>query len=86
MRKTFAILLALMLVLSLAVPAAATQTQPSEDIAILYTNDVHTYIDGPLSYDVIAAVKSELRKQYKYVLLVDAGDHVQGTEIGRAHV
>ena len=82
MRKTFAILLALMLVLSLAVPAAATQTQPSEDIAILYTNDVHTYIDGPLSYDVIAAVKSELQKQYKYVLLVDAGDHVQGTAYG----
>lgn len=82
MRKTFAILLALMLVLSLAVPAAATESQPSEDIAILYTNDVHTYIDGPLSYDVIAAVKSELRKQYKYVLLVDAGDHVQGTAYG----
>lgn len=82
MRKTFAILLALMLVLSLAVPAAATQTQPSEDIAILYTNDVHTYIDGPLSYDVIAAVKSELQKQYKHVLLVDAGDHVQGTAYG----
>ncbi|HIR31588.1 MAG TPA: bifunctional metallophosphatase/5'-nucleotidase [Candidatus Faecousia faecavium] len=71
-----------MLVLSLAVPAAATENQPSEDIAILYTNDVHTYIDGPLSYDVIAAVKSELRKQYKYVLLVDAGDHVQGTAYG----
>lgn len=82
MRKTFAILLALMLVLSLAVPAAATETQPSEDIAILYTNDVHTYIDGPLSYDVIAAVKAELQKQYKYVLLVDAGDHVQGTAYG----
>ena len=82
MRKTFAILLALMLVFSLAVPAAATENQPSEDIAILYTNDVHTYIDGPLSYDVIAAVKSELRKQYKYVLLVDAGDHVQGTAYG----
>ena len=82
MRKTFAILLALMLVLSLAVPAAATQTQTSEDIAILYTNDVHTYIDGPLSYDVIAAVKTELQKQYKHVLLVDAGDHVQGTAYG----
>ena len=82
MRKFFAILLALMLVLSLTVPAAATQTQPSEDIAILYTNDVHTYIDGPLSYDVIAAVKAELQKQYKYVLLVDAGDHVQGTAYG----
>ena len=82
MRKTFAILLALMLVLSLAVPAAATENQPSEDIAILYTNDVHTYIDGPLSYDVIAAVKTELQKQYKHVLLVDAGDHVQGTAYG----
>ncbi|MBQ8038900.1 MAG: bifunctional metallophosphatase/5'-nucleotidase [Lachnospiraceae bacterium] len=54
----------------------------SDDIVILYTNDVHTYIDGPLSYDMIAAVKEELGKTYENVLLVDAGDHVQGTAYG----
>lgn len=54
----------------------------SDDIVVLYTNDVHTYIDGSISYDVIAAVKSELKKEYKNVLLVDAGDHIQGTAYG----
>ena len=56
--------------------------EPQGDIAILYTNDVHTYVDDVLSYDVIAAVKEELAKQYDYVLLVDAGDHIQGTAYG----
>ncbi len=56
--------------------------EPQGDIAILYTNDVHTYIDKVLSYDVIAAVKEELANQYEYVLLVDAGDHIQGTAYG----
>ena len=54
----------------------------SDDIVILYTNDVHTYIDSQLSYDVIAALKNELKKEYKYVLLADAGDHIQGTAYG----
>ena len=53
-----------------------------EDIAILYTNDVHTYIDGPLSYDVLAGIKQQLQKSYPHVLLVDAGDHIQGTAYG----
>jgi len=56
--------------------------EPQGDIAILYTNDIHTYIDKVLSYDVIAAVKAELANQYEYVLLVDAGDHIQGTAYG----
>ena len=56
--------------------------EPQGDIAILYTNDVHTYVDGVLSYDVIAALKAELAEQYEYVLLVDAGDHIQGTAYG----
>ncbi len=61
------------------------ETQPEEpqgDIVILYTNDVHTYIDGVLSYDVIAALKAELATRYPHVLLVDAGDHIQGTAYG----
>lgn len=56
--------------------------EENKDIAVLYTNDVHTYIDGALSYDVIAALKTELQDEYAHVLLVDAGDHSQGTAYG----
>ena len=62
----------------------ATTDAPKEDVVILYTNDVHTYIDKPLSYDVIAGIRDELEKTYGEgnVLLADAGDHVQGTAYG----
>ena len=60
----------------------AEENAYADDIVILYTNDVHTYVDGPISYDVIAAVKNELQKKYGYVYLVDAGDHIQGTAYG----
>ena len=68
-----------------AAPETEAPTQAAEtqgDIAILYTNDVHTYIDGVLSYDVIAALKAALADKYEHVLLVDAGDHAQGTAYG----
>ena len=81
MKKLLAIALTLAMLLSCGVFAAADDAL-SEDIVILYTNDVHTYIDNPISYDVIAGVKAELLKEYENVLLVDAGDHVQGTAYG----
>lgn len=81
MKKGLSCLLACFLLLLMWVPTSAESTL-SEDIVILYTNDVHTYIDGSLSYDVIAAVKQDLQTQYKHVLLVDAGDHAQGTAYG----
>ena len=80
MRKFFALILTLALLLTSAVSVA--EATLSDDIVILYTNDVHTYIDGPLSYDVIAAVKADLQTKYENVILVDAGDHVQGTAYG----
>ncbi|MBQ8639338.1 MAG: bifunctional metallophosphatase/5'-nucleotidase [Lachnospiraceae bacterium] len=82
MRKSIAMFLSLALMVPCAVPTFAETEALSDDIVILYTNDVHTYIDGPLSYDVISGLKEELQKQYKNVLLVDAGDHIQGTAYG----
>ncbi len=82
MRKYLAVVMALLITLSVTVPVASEGAALSDDIVILYTNDVHTYIDGPLSYDVIAALKSKLKTQYKYVLLADAGDHIQGRAYG----
>ncbi len=60
----------------------ASNESLSDDIVVLYTNDVHSYIDGTLSYDVIAYIKKDLNTRYKYVFLADAGDHVQGTAYG----
>ncbi|MBQ8765542.1 MAG: 5'-nucleotidase C-terminal domain-containing protein [Clostridia bacterium] len=83
MKKLTAIFISILLILtSASIPIAATTQELSENIVILYTNDVHTYINGPLSYDVIAAIKKDLQKQYKYVYLADAGDHIQGTAYG----
>ncbi|MBQ3552793.1 MAG: 5'-nucleotidase C-terminal domain-containing protein [Clostridia bacterium] len=83
MRKILTVILALIMLLPIAVQVViAENISLSDDIVILYTNDVHTYIDGPLSYDVIAAIKNELQSQFKNVLLVDAGDHTQGTAYG----
>ena len=82
MKRIIAALMTVVLLCSMAIPIAAEADAPSEDIVILYTNDVHTYIDGPLSYDIIAAIKKDLQAEYKYVLLADAGDHIQGTAYG----
>lgn len=53
------------------------------DIVVLYTNDVHTYVDNDgLRYSNVAALKNDLEKAGAEVLLVDAGDHIQGTAYG----
>lgn len=82
MRKVLSFLCSIFLVATLCVPAFAADTEKSNDIVILYINDAHANIDGPLSYDTIGAIKKQLEKEYRYVLLVDAGDHLQGTEFG----
>jgi len=85
MKKLLALLLAALMVLSLAACGEPVKNDPPadpEEVVILYTNDIHTYIDGNISYDVLAGVKAELQKTHKNVLLVDAGDHIQGTAYG----
>lgn len=82
MRRFLSLLLALVMALSMAVTTTLAEADLSQDIVILYTNDVHTYIDGELSYDVIAAVKQDFQQHYAHVLLADAGDHLQGTAYG----
>ena len=81
MKKMLALALVLVTILVVAVPVVA-DTAKSDDIVVLYTNDVHTYIDGELSYDVLAALKKDLQEEYAHVLLLDAGDHIQGTAYG----
>ncbi len=80
-KKFLSIILSILIMTSVISVSANPETL-SDDIVILYTNDLHTYIDGPLSYDVLAAIKKDLQTKYKYVFLADAGDHIQGTAYG----
>ena len=70
----------------LAAPAAAEETTSeaapytvpddmSGEIVILHTNDVHGAIAG---YAKVAALKAAMEEAGAYVLLMDAGDFIQG--------
>lgn len=50
----------------------------SEDIVILFTNDVHCGIDDNIGYAGLAAYKKDMMEKYKYVVLADCGDFAQG--------
>ena len=92
MRKRASKFLSLFLVLAMvcslfgSAMAAEGTTQADGDVVVLYTNDVHTYIDNNvgegnengLTYSKVAAYKDSLDN----ALLVDAGDTIQGTAYG----
>ena len=65
----------------MAVPSMA---ENDEEITVYYTNDIHSYIDNAiddetgLTYSKVAALKEATPG----ALLVDAGDHIQGTTYG----
>ena len=75
--KMIAIALCILLMISsfpLSVSAANT-----EDIVILYENDVHCTIEG---YSKLAAMKKELQADYAHVGVVSGGDFIQGSSLG----
>ena len=82
--KVLALLLAVVLAVGLVLPAAAAAGPVSEapevqlegKIVILHTNDVHGAIE---SYAKVAALKAEYEEAGAHVLLMDAGDFIQGT-------
>ena len=66
---------------------AKTQEYPAgnpEEIAavILHTNDVHCGLESNIGYDGLVLYRKELEELYGRVLLVDAGDSIQGSTIG----
>lgn len=73
-------LISLMLALSILVSMLSVSAYASDsETVILYTNDVHCAIDD---YPVLAAYKADLVAQGKNVVVVDAGDAIQGEVIG----
>ena len=77
MKKFLSLVLALVLLCSLGITASAkeTETDLSDTIIILHTNDIHGAVDG---YAKVAALKTTYEKLGAYVLLLDAGDFIQG--------
>ena len=62
--------------------AAFGSDKRSEDIYILFTNDVHCAADTNIGYAGLSAYKQSIEAKSKYVTLVDVGDAVQGDYVG----
>ncbi len=66
-------------------PEPTPESEAKDSVTILYTNDIHAYLNNDaaeepgLSYAQLAQMKQDLGEN---VLLVDAGDHVQGSVYG----
>lgn len=65
--------------------------EKSDDIVVLYTNDVHCQVDPAANkegvqtnagYTNVAAYKADMLDTHNYVTLVDCGDAIQGGPIG----
>ncbi len=61
------------------------EQKPEKAVTVLYTNDIHAFLnndgseEGGISYAHLAQMKKELGEN---TLLVDAGDHIQGSVYG----
>ena len=73
--------IALVSVTMLFAQGAAEALEAQKDIVVLYTNDVHCAIDNNIGYAGLATYKAEMEKD-NFVVLVDAGDAIQGDTIG----
>ena len=82
MRKTIKnIFLTLCLLVATILPLQALAA--NKDIVILYTNDIHCAIDDNESLAGLSQYKQDVLKTTPYVALVDAGDAIQGSPIGK---
>lgn len=78
-RKVLSLFLTLSMAGSLCIPAMAADETSGEgaanDVVVLHTNDVHGAIG---SYAKVAALKAQYEAEGTDVILVDAGDFIQG--------
>ena len=78
MKKIILVVLSLILVLGMF-PTVTFAEATSDDIIILYENDVHCAVEG---YSKLSAMKNELKQTYKHVGVVSCGDYIQGSSLG----
>ena len=58
--------------------------EQTDEICIVYTNDVASAIDGEIGYAGVKGFKDTMSQEYRYVALVDAGDYYDG-ELSRVN-
>ena len=75
LRKTLCLIISLFLLMG---TFSVSVFADDGEVVILYTNDIHTYIDKELTYSIVSSYKNSFENS----ILVDAGDHVQGTAFG----
>ena len=78
MKKIILVVFSLILVLGMF-PTVTFAEATSDDIIILYENDVHCAVEG---YSKLAAMKNELLETHTNVGVVSVGDFVQGGTLG----
>lgn len=63
-------------------PESLPSAEKKSDIIILYTNDVHCAVDDNIGYTGLVHYKKTLEAEGYEVILVDAGDAIQGGTLG----
>lgn len=81
MKKRFIFRLLLVLLIPVLLTSCnfiSKEPLKSEDIIILYTNDIHANYTQNIGYSGLSAYKKQMEKDYEYVTLIDNGDAIQG--------
>lgn len=79
MKKRVAAIILCALLMICVFPTETFAAQKTEDIIILYENDVHCAVEG---YSKLAAMKKELQETCAHVGVVSGGDYIQGSSLG----
>lgn len=87
MKKQLMLILTAGMISVSIIPVLAGADTEIKDIAVIYTNDVHCAVEkdeenSRLGYAAVAGFKDKLIEEGYDVLLVDAGDAIQGEAIG----
>ena len=83
MIKKILFILTLLLIYFEIVEIPGVQAAPgNKDVVIIYTNDVHCGVDDFIGYAGLAFYKKQMQTLTPYVVLIDAGNSVQGATIG----
>ena len=80
--KIISIIICILMIIGVTSITACNPTtidNRSDNIVILYENDVHCAVEG---YSKLAAMKNELKQTYKHVGVVSCGDYIQGSSLG----
>ena len=63
-------------------PTATPKPSLDRDVVVIYTNDIHCGNEDAMEYAYLAAYRDAMEADGNHVLLVDAGDAIQGSPIG----